>query len=81
MLAPQIFRPIVPEGIKYLVLGRLFVNVLIGSMLTSYAAPPVMTVATTWDSTFMLATLGWKAAIAMLVNVLPDRLTQHTTSD
>lgn len=70
MLAPQIFRPSVPEGVKYLALGVLFVNVSIGGTLTSYAAPPVLMVATTWqwDSAFMLATFGWKAALAVLVN-------------
>lgn len=70
MLAPQIFRPKVPEAVKYLALGVLFVNVSIGGTLTSYAAPPVLMVASTWqwDSAFMLATFGWKAAIAVLVN-------------
>jgi hypothetical protein len=70
MLATQIFRPHVPEGLKYLAIGVLFVNVSIGGTLTSYAAPPVLMVATTWqwDSAFMLATFGWKAAIAVLVN-------------
>ncbi len=70
MLAPQIFRPHVPEGLKYLALGVLFVNVSIGGTLTSYAAPPVLMVAVTWqwDSAFMFSTFGWKAAIAVLVN-------------
>jgi len=70
MLAPQIFRADMPEGRKYLALGVLFVNVSIGGTLTSYAAPPVLMVAGTWQwsSAFMLATFGWKAAIAVLVN-------------
>ena len=70
MLAPQIFRPDVPERIKYLALGVLFVNVSIGGTLTAYAAPPVLMVAATWqwDSAFMLATFGWKAALAVLIN-------------
>lgn len=70
MLAPQIFRPQVPEGARYLALGVLFVNVSIGGTLTSSAAPPVLMVATTWqwDSTFMLTTFGWKAALAVVVN-------------
>ena len=70
MLAPQIFRSGVPERLKYLALGVLFVNVSIGGTLTSYAAPPVLMVASTWqwDSAFMLATFGWKAAVAVLVN-------------
>lgn len=70
MLAPQIFRPDVPERMKYLALGVLFVNVSIGGTLTSYAAPPVLMVATAWqwDSAFMLASFGWKAALAVLLN-------------
>ena len=70
MLAPQIFRPQVPEAAKYLALGALFVNVSIGGTLTSYAAPPVLMVASTWqwDSAFMLATFGWKAAVAVFAN-------------
>ncbi|MGM9427832.1 putative Na+/H+ antiporter [Hydrogenophaga sp. MI9] len=70
MLAPQIFRPDVPERVKYLALGVLFVNVSIGGTLTSYAAPPVLMVASTWqwDSAFMFVTFGWKAALAVVVN-------------
>lgn len=70
MLATQIFRRHVPEGLKYLAIGVLFVNVSIGGTLTSYAAPPVLMVATTWQwgSAFMLSTFGWKAAIAVIVN-------------
>lgn len=70
MLAPQIFRRAVPEGVKYFALGVLFVNVSIGGTLTAYAAPPVLMVASAWqwDSAFMAANFGWKAAIAVLIN-------------
>ncbi len=70
MLAPQLFRPSVPAVPKYFALGVLFVNISIGGTLTAYAAPPVLMVAATWnwDSAFMLATFGWKAAIAVIVN-------------
>jgi MFS family permease len=70
MLAPQIFRPDVPERVKYLSIGVLFVNVSIGGTLSAYAAPPVLMVASAWhwDSAFMFATFGWKAALAVLVN-------------
>jgi hypothetical protein len=70
MLAPQVFRSDVPERLKYFALGVLFVNVSIGGTLTSFAAPPVLMVAATWqwDSAFMLATFGWKAAIAVVIN-------------
>jgi hypothetical protein len=59
-----------PEVPKYLALGALFVNVSIGGTLTSYAAPPVLMVAQTWqwDSAFMLANFGWKSALAVVIN-------------
>jgi hypothetical protein len=70
MLAPQIFRSEIPERLKYHALGVLFVNISIGGTLTSFAAPPVLMVASTWhwDSAFLLATFGWKAAIAVTLN-------------
>ncbi|EGJ08918.1 MULTISPECIES: putative Na+/H+ antiporter [Rubrivivax] len=69
-LAPLAFRSDVPERAKYLALGVLFVNVSIGGTLTSYAAPPVLMVASAWnwDSAFMLQNFGWKAAVAVLFN-------------
>lgn len=70
MLGPQIFHRNTPERLKYAALGVLFVNISIGGTLTSYAAPPVLMVAATWnwDSAFMLATFGWKAALAVIIN-------------
>ncbi|WCM94159.1 putative Na+/H+ antiporter [Acidovorax sp. NCPPB 2350] len=70
MLAPVVFRPEIPALPKYLALGVLFVNVSIGGTLTSYAAPPVLMVAATWqwDSAFMFTHFGWKAALAVLAN-------------
>lgn len=70
MLAPQVFHRDMPERLKYLALGVLFVNISIGGTLTSYAAPPVLMVAATWgwDSAFMLKMFGWKAALAVLIN-------------
>ncbi len=93
MLAPQVFRSDVPERLKYFALGVLFVNVSIGGTLTSFAAPPVLMVAATWqwDSAFMLATFGWKAAIAVVINAtiavfilrkhLPDQITQPESNE
>ena len=70
MLAPLVFRKEVTEWLKYAALGVLFVNVSIGGTLTSFAAPPVLMVATTWhwDSAFMAANFGWKAALAVVIN-------------
>jgi hypothetical protein len=83
-LAPQIFKPQVPEWLKYGALGVLFVNVSIGGTLTSWAAPPILMVAHTWhwDSLFVLQNLGWKAALAVLINasVITFLLKRHIGS-
>lgn len=70
MLAPAVFRPGMPEWLKYGALGVLFVNVSIGGTLTAYAAPPVLMVAGAWgwDSAYMLTHIGWRALIAVLLN-------------
>jgi hypothetical protein len=70
MLAPYVFRHGIPARPKYVALGVLFVNVSIGGTLTSYAAPPVLMVASTWgwDSAFMLQHFGWRAVLACLIN-------------
>lgn len=56
--------------LQYVTLGVLFVNVSIGGVLTSYAAPPVLMVAGAWgwDTPFMLTHFGWKAAVAVAIN-------------
>ena len=70
ILAPLVFHPGLPEWLKYAALGVLFVNVSVGGTLTSYAAPPMLMVASVWgwDSAFMARTFGWRASIAVLVN-------------
>ena len=70
LLAPVVFRPGIPEWLKYGSLGVLFVNVSIGGTLSSYAAPPVLMVAAAWqwDSAFMATTFGWRAAVAVVIN-------------
>ncbi len=56
--------------LQYAALGALFVNVSIGGTLTPFAAPPVLMVAAKWnlDIAYMFTHVGWKAAIAVLVN-------------
>jgi hypothetical protein len=70
MLRDTLFTQPVSRRLKYATVGVLFVNVSIGGTLTAYAAPPVLMVAGAWgwDTSFMLAHFGWKAAIAVLVN-------------
>jgi hypothetical protein len=72
MLRDSVFCARVSERLKYATLGVLFVNISIGGTLTPFAAPPVLMVASTWqwDLSFMLQTLGWKAAIAVIVNAV-----------
>jgi len=52
--------------LAYATLGLLFVNVSVGGTLTHFAAPPVLMVSGKWDwnTGFMLAHFGWKAALA-----------------
>ena len=58
------------EHFKYATLAVLLTNVSIGGVLTSFAAPPVLMVAATWQWDFrhMMAYFGWKAALAVLIN-------------
>src|SRR5690625_7444117 len=70
LLSDAYFQHSGRAGFKYLTIGVLFVNISIGGVLTSYAAPPVLMVAATfeWDTLYMLQHFGWRAAIAVLVN-------------
>jgi hypothetical protein len=70
ILSERIFAGGISERLKYATLGVLFVNISIGGTLTPYAAPPVLMVAAKWgwDLPFMLSHIGWKAALAVLVN-------------
>lgn len=72
MLRERYFGAELPRGVRYLTVGVLFVNISIGGVLTPYAAPPVLMVASTWnwDLNFMLSNFGWKAALAVCVNAL-----------
>ena len=84
ILAPKIFRQGMPESLKYAALGVMFVNISIGGVLTSYAAPPVLMVASAWDwdTVFMAKTFGWKGAVAALVNAtaITFFLAKHITA-
>jgi hypothetical protein len=70
LLRDRFFLLPVSESSKYSALAVLFVNVSIGGTLTAYAAPPVLMVASAWgwNTGFMAANFGWKAAIAVVTN-------------
>lgn len=72
ILSTQFFSQNLSTRLKYATLGVLLVNISIGGTLTAYAAPPVLMVAKAWgwDSSFMLATFGWKAALAVAINAV-----------
>lgn len=76
MLRDRIFGAKLSTKLKYATLGALFVNISIGGTLTSFAAPPVLMVASrwNWDSWHMLAHFGWKAALAVLITALATTL-------
>lgn len=70
ILRDSVYCHRVSSPLKYATLATLFVNISIGGTLTSFAAPPVLMVSGKWgwDLHFMLATFGWKAALAIGIN-------------
>lgn len=72
MLRDRFYSQAISERMKYMTLGVLFVNISIGGVLTSFAAPPVLMVAEKWgwNSAFMMQVFGWKAACAVVLNAL-----------
>lgn len=72
ILSERIFSHNISSRLKYATLGVLFVNISIGGTLTPFAAPPVLMVAAKWQwgTSFMMATFGWKAALAVVINAL-----------
>ena len=70
LLKPMLFDRSVPQRVKYAAIAVLFVNISIGGVLTHFAAPPVLMVASlwNWDSAFMIQHFGWKALIAVFLN-------------
>lgn len=59
------YRP--SRTFAYATLGLLFVNISVGGVLTHFAAPPVLIVATKWqwNLPFMLITFGWKSILGI----------------
>ncbi len=58
------------DRFKYVTLAVLFVNVSVGGVLTHFAAPPVLMVASAWKWTtpFVFAQFGWNAILVVLTN-------------
>jgi hypothetical protein len=58
--------------LKYATLGLLFVNISVGGVLTQFASPPVVVVASVWNwnLVYMLTHFGWKAVIGIILSNL-----------
>jgi hypothetical protein len=68
LLVSKFYRLGPSMPLRYATLGLLFVNISVGGTLTHFAAPPVVMVASRWDwnSGFMMAHFGWKAALGIV---------------
>ena len=72
LLHERILKHKCSEVFKYATLGLLFVNISIGGVLTPFAAPPVVMVASKWqwDLSHMLTHFGWRATLAVVINAV-----------
>jgi hypothetical protein len=70
LLRQRILLGNVSDRLRYATLGTLFVNISIGGVLTTFAAPPVLMVAGAWgwDGAYMMSHFGVRAIPAVLVN-------------
>jgi len=67
LLARQFYDLQPSTKFRYATLGLLFVNISVGGVLTHFAAPPVLMVASRWDwnTLFMFTHFGWKAVLGI----------------
>ncbi len=72
LLAKKFYRLKPSPKFAYASLGLLFVNVSVGGVLTNFAAPPVLMVASKWNLTNMemLMHYGDKACVSIAVSTL-----------
>lgn len=70
ILRDRYFKQGLSRSFIHAILAVMFVNVSIGGTLTHFAAPPIVMVAKSWglDTPYMVRHLGYKAAIAIIVN-------------
>jgi Putative Na+/H+ antiporter len=68
MLSNHFYRYKPEQTFAYATIGLLFVNISVGGVFTSFAAPPVLMVSSAWgwDTSFMMTNFGWKAVIGIL---------------
>ena len=70
MLGTQFFRFQPSLKLAYATIGLLFVNISVGGVFTSFAAPPILMISESWkwNSLFMIKNFGWKAVIGILLS-------------
>jgi len=69
ILSRHFYRYKPSNAFAYATLGLLFVNISVGGVFTSFAAPPVLMVSDPWgwDSLFMIKNFGCKALAGILI--------------
>jgi len=72
LLASMIYKYQPSDSLKYGTIGLLFVNISVGGVLTHFAAPPVLMVASKWgwDMPYMFENFGWKAVSGIIISTL-----------
>jgi hypothetical protein len=72
LLGQHFYRYKPSKTLAYATVGLLFTNISVGGVLTHFAAPPVVIVASSWnwDTPFMFLTFGWKALSAVCFSTL-----------
>ena len=70
LLSRQFYEYRPSSKLAYATLGLLFVNISIGSVLTTFASPAVLILAHCWhwSSLFMMSSFGWKAILGILLS-------------
>jgi hypothetical protein len=70
VLKRRYFNAGISKRLAYATLGLLFVNVSIGGVLTHFAAPPVLMVASKWNwgAGYMFQHFGWRAILSCVVS-------------
>lgn len=72
LLAKKVYSRKLSSKLAYATLGLLFTNISIGGLLTNFASPPALIVASKWGWTtpFMLANFGWKSVLSIALTTL-----------
>ncbi|MBF8263876.1 MAG: hypothetical protein HW387_1541 [Parachlamydiales bacterium] len=70
LLSRQFYEYRPSPQLAYATLGLLFVNISIGSVLTTFASPAVLILAHCWhwNTLYMLVAFGWKAILGILLS-------------